>query len=66
MGITRRDFLKYCGLSAAALGLSSLDLVRLEQALANPDWSQSNLAARQRLHRLLHVLPKLYQHGHRR
>jgi len=37
MGINRRDFLKYCGLSAAALGLSSLDLVRLEQALASPD-----------------------------
>jgi hydrogenase small subunit len=37
MGINRRDFLKYCGLSAAALGLSSLDLVRLEEALANPD-----------------------------
>ena len=34
MGITRRDFLKYCGISAAALGLSSLDLVRLEEALA--------------------------------
>jgi len=36
MGITRRDFLKYCGVSAAALGLSSLDLIRLEEALANP------------------------------
>ncbi len=36
MAITRRDFLKYCGLSAAALGLSSLDLFRLEEALANP------------------------------
>jgi hydrogenase small subunit len=35
MGINRRDFLKYCGISAAALGLSSLDLVRLEEALAN-------------------------------
>ena len=36
MAITRRDFLKYCGLSAAALGLSSLDLFRLQEALANP------------------------------
>lgn len=36
MGINRRDFLKYCGISAAVLGLSSLDLVRLEEALANP------------------------------
>jgi len=34
MGINRRDFIKYCGISAAALGLSSLDLVRLEEALA--------------------------------
>jgi hydrogenase small subunit len=40
MGINRRDFLKYCGLSAAALGLSSLDLVRLEEALASPDGPQ--------------------------
>ena len=36
MGITRRDFLKYCGLSAATLGLSSADLLHLEEALANP------------------------------
>jgi len=35
-GITRRDFLKYCGVSAAALGLSKPDLIRLEEALANP------------------------------
>jgi hydrogenase small subunit len=34
MGITRRDFLKYCGVSAAALGLTRLDLLRLEEALA--------------------------------
>jgi len=34
--ISRRDFLKYCGLSAAALGLGSLDLLKLEEALANP------------------------------
>jgi hydrogenase small subunit len=40
MGITRRDFLKYCGVSAAALGLSSLDLIRLEEALANPGGPQ--------------------------
>lgn len=37
MQITRRDFLKICGVSAAALGLSGTDLVRLEQALAAPD-----------------------------
>lgn len=35
MKITRRDFLKYCGVSAAVLGLSGTDLFRLEQALAN-------------------------------
>jgi hydrogenase small subunit len=37
MGITRRDFLKYCSLSAAALGLSSMDLLDLKKALANPN-----------------------------
>ncbi len=36
MAITRRDFLKYCGISAAALGLSSTDLLRMEELLANP------------------------------
>jgi hydrogenase small subunit len=36
MQITRRDFLKICGVSAAALGLSGTDLLRLEQALAAP------------------------------
>jgi hydrogenase small subunit len=35
MAITRRDFLKYCGLSATALGLSSIDLLRLEETLAS-------------------------------
>lgn len=37
MEITRRDFLKLCGVSAAALGLSTTDLVRLEELLANPN-----------------------------
>ncbi len=36
MQITRRQFLKYCGMTAAALGLTSADLLRLEKALANP------------------------------
>ncbi|MBM4274328.1 MAG: hydrogenase small subunit [Deltaproteobacteria bacterium] len=36
MHISRRDFLKYCGLTAAAVGLSSTELLRLEEALANP------------------------------
>jgi len=35
MPLSRRDFLKYCGVSAALLGLSSSDLARLEEALAN-------------------------------
>ena len=35
MDITRRDFLKYCGISAAVLGLTSLDLINLEQAIAS-------------------------------
>jgi len=35
MDLSRRDFLKYCGISAAVLGLSSTDLMRLEEALAN-------------------------------
>jgi hydrogenase small subunit len=34
--ISRRDFLRYCGISAAALGLSSLDILKLKEALANP------------------------------
>jgi len=34
---TRRDFLKYCGISAAALGLTGTDLMQLDDALANPN-----------------------------
>ncbi len=34
--ITRRQFLQYCTASAAALGLSQTDLLRLEKALATP------------------------------
>jgi hydrogenase small subunit len=34
MDINRRDFLKYCGLTAAVLGLSGSELLRLEEALA--------------------------------
>jgi len=37
MKITRRDFLKLCGISAAALGLDATDLVRLEEVLGNPN-----------------------------
>ena len=37
MEITRRDFLKICGVSAATLGLSTSDLVLLEKVLANPN-----------------------------
>ena len=36
MQLTRRDFLRFCGVSAAALGLSAVDLSHLEQVLANP------------------------------
>jgi hydrogenase small subunit len=36
MRISRRDFLKFCGFSAAALGLSATDLVQLKGVLANP------------------------------
>jgi hydrogenase small subunit len=36
MKISRRDFLKFCGVSAAALGLTALDLARLREVLANP------------------------------
>jgi len=34
MRITRRDFLKYCTISAGALGLSTTALMKLEEALA--------------------------------
>ena len=37
MRISRREFLKYCGISAAALGLSAADLAKLEEVLANPN-----------------------------
>ncbi len=37
MKISRRDFLKFCGISAAALGLSANDIFRLKEALANPN-----------------------------
>lgn len=37
MKMTRRDFLKLCGVSAAAVGLSATDLTRLEEVLANPN-----------------------------
>ncbi len=37
MRVSRRDFLKYCGISAAALGISATELGRLEEALANPN-----------------------------
>lgn len=36
MLVTRREFLKYCSLTAAALGLTATDLLRLEEVLANP------------------------------
>ena len=36
MKVTRRDFLKYLGVSAATLGLSGTDMARLRQVLANP------------------------------
>ena len=36
MNVTRRGFLKLCGASAAALGLSATDLGLLEEVLANP------------------------------
>ena len=36
MYISRRDFLKFCTASSAALALSPLDILDLEQALANP------------------------------
>jgi len=35
MRISRRDFLKICGISAGALGLNATDLARLKEALAN-------------------------------
>jgi Ni,Fe-hydrogenase I small subunit len=34
--VTRRDFLKYCAMSAGALGLSASTLMRLESVLAKP------------------------------
>ena len=36
MNVSRRDFLKFCGISTAALGLSTSELGLLEKALASP------------------------------
>jgi hydrogenase small subunit len=36
MQINRRDFVRYCSASAAALGLSATELGALEEAMANP------------------------------
>lgn len=36
MKVSRREFLRVCGVSAAALGLSAMDLAHLEQVLASP------------------------------
>lgn len=37
MNVSRRNFFKYCGLSATAIGLSATDLSLLGEALANPN-----------------------------
>lgn len=37
MKVSRRDFLKYCGMTATVLGLSAHDLLGLKEALANPN-----------------------------
>jgi hypothetical protein len=37
MNTTRRDFLKYCGISAGTLGLTATDLLHLEDVLGNPN-----------------------------
>jgi hydrogenase small subunit len=42
--ITRRQFLQYCTASAAALGLSQMDLLKLEKALATPQTGCSALS----------------------
>ncbi len=36
MNVSRRDFLKICGVSATVLGISATELGQLEEALANP------------------------------
>jgi len=36
MNVSRRDFLKFCGASAATLGLTATDLGHLKEVLANP------------------------------
>ena len=37
MNVSRRDFLKFCGISTAAVGLSTSELGLLEKALASPN-----------------------------
>ena len=58
MKISRRDFLKFCGVSAAALGLTALDLGRLREVLANPDGSDRHLAAGSGVHGMHGISPE--------
>ncbi|RPJ63985.1 MAG: twin-arginine translocation signal domain-containing protein, partial [Acidobacteria bacterium] len=37
MNTTRRDFLRYCGMSAAALGLTATVRLRVDEGCANPN-----------------------------
>ena len=53
MNTTRRDFLRYCGMSAATLGLTATDLFTLSEALANPERPQRVVASGVGLHGLL-------------
>jgi len=52
MNTTRRDFIRYCGMSAATLGLTAADLFRLGEVLPIPT-AQRAVASGVRLHGLL-------------
>ena len=56
--VSRRDFLKYCGIGAGALGLSMTDLGLLQKALANPSGPAVIWLAGHRLHRLFGIFSK--------
>jgi NiFe hydrogenase small subunit HydA len=63
MNISRRDFLKLCGASAAAIGLTATDLRLLQRALANPNaptviWLQGRGCTESFLNRISTSNPK--------
>ena len=54
--VSRRDFLKYCGIGAGALGLSMTDLGRLGKGPCQSQRTGGYLAAGRQLHWMFGIL----------